>query len=249
MPQGLMGIINRSRDNERVISAKDDPSLKNAFLSDEQNHILRLTSKILKRSVTFSDDEWSIAFIAVSEAMDSYDPSKGDFWSYASVVIKSRLTDMFRKQQKNNNEISVSPDTFSGEVDEESDYLNIQIEVTDKIAVESLGSNNGLKLEIEALNKELADYGISMADLYEASPKSTKTKESCQNVVSAIFLPPPIVKLIKENKKLPIKTILERTSVSGKIIDRHRKYLIAVSVILDGDYPLISDYISEIAGK
>ncbi|HAG68443.1 MAG TPA: RNA polymerase subunit sigma [Lachnospiraceae bacterium] len=243
-----MGIINRSRDNDRVIAARNDPSLKNTFLSEEQNHILRLTSRILKKGVTYSDDEWSIAFIAVSEAMDSYDPSKGDFWSYASVVIKSRLTDNFRKQQKNSNEISVSPDTFSGEVDEESESLSIQIEVTDRIAVESLGSNNGLKLEIEALSAELSEYDISMSDLYEASPKSVKTRGSCRSVLQAIFLPPPMIDMIRENKKLPIKDIMSRVSVSSKIIDRHRKYLIAASVIIDGDYPLISEYLGNLTG-
>ena len=248
-PHGLMGIINRSQDNERVIAAQKDPSLKNAFLSEEQNHILRLTSKILKRGITFSDDEWSIGLIAVSEAMDSFDPSKGDFWSYASVVVKSRLTDMFRKQKKNSVEVSVSPEAFSGEVNEENENLNIQIEVTDKIAVESLGSNDGLKLEIEALNQELSEYNISFEELYEASPKSVKTRESCRTVIGSVFLPPPLIKLIKDTGKLPIKEIIARVPVSSKIIDRHRKYLIAVSVILDGDYPLISEYVKFLTGN
>ena len=115
-----MDIIDRSRDDERVISAREDPVIKNSFLTEEQDHILRLTSKILGQTISRSDDEWSVAFIAVSEAIDSYDPSRGNFWSYASVVIKSRLTDSFRKQRRTSSEISVSPDTFSGEVDEDA---------------------------------------------------------------------------------------------------------------------------------
>ncbi|MCR5789404.1 MAG: hypothetical protein K6G83_05885 [Lachnospiraceae bacterium] len=244
-----MSIINRSRDNERVIAARADAEKKNAFLSAEQNHILRLTSRILKKSVTFSDDEWSVALIAVSEAMESFDDTKGDFWSYASVVIKSRLTDMFRKQQKQHNEISVSPEAFSGETDEESENLNIQLEVSDKIAVESLGPNNDLKLELEALEQELSMYDITLADLYDASPKSAKTRESCSLVIGAVFLPPPIVKLIKSTKKLPIREIMNRVNVSNKIMDRHRKYLIAAAVILDGDYPMIAEYIGDIKNK
>ena len=244
-----MDIINRSRDDERVVSAKEDPQVKNRFLTDEQDHVLRLTSKILGRTVSKSDDEWSVAFIAVSEAIDSYEPAKGNFWSYASVVIKSRLTDAFRKQKRTNNEISVSPDTFSGEVDEENESLNIQLEVTDKIAVESLGINNGLKMELDALNAELSVFDISLKDLYECSPKSSKTKHSCSMVVNAIFLPPPIVKLIRETKKLPIRDILGRVDLSSKILDRHRKYLIAVAIILDGDYPLIREYVSDLIGQ
>ena len=241
-----MDIINRSRDEERVLSAKEDPQAKNSFLTEEQDHILRLTSKILGRTISRSDDEWSVGFIAVSEAIDSFEPSKGSFWSYASVVIKSRLTDAFRKQKRTYNEISVSPDTFSGEVDEENESLNIQLEVTDKIAVESLGVNNSLKMELDALNAELSVFDISLKDLYECSPKSSKTKQSCSMIVNAIFLPPPIVRMIRETKKLPIKDILNRIKISSKIIDRHRKYLIAVSIILDGDYPFITEYVKDL---
>ncbi len=244
--KGMDATDKKTFANERAIAAKSGPQEKNKFLTEEQNHILKLTSRILGRPVTYSDDEWSIGFIAVSEAIDSYDVSKGDFWSYASVVIKSRLTDMFRKQQKTYNEISVSPEAFSGEVEQESENLNIQLEVTDKIAVESMGSNDGLRLEIEALNEELQKYDISMNDLYTSSPKSAKTKDSCRTVIGAIFLPPPIVRLIKETKKLPIKDILSRVKISNKIIDRHRKYLIAASIILDGDYPLISEYLGDL---
>ncbi len=243
-----MEVVNRSPD-ERVVQAKNDPSIKNSFLTEEQDHIHRLTSRILGRSITKSDDEWSIALIAVSESIDSYEPEKGSFWSYAAVVIKSRLTDAFRKQRRAGNEISVSPDTFSGEVNEENESLNIQLEVTDKIAVDSLGINNGLKLELDALNEELAAFDITLKDLYEFSPRSYKTKLACSMILNAIFLPPPIIKLIRNTRKLPVKEIQSRVNISGKLLDRHRKYLIAVSIIIDGDYPLIAEYVRELTGN
>ncbi|MCR5107590.1 MAG: hypothetical protein K6B28_05450 [Lachnospiraceae bacterium] len=237
---------NISDDNERAIAAGKNASLREAFLGDEKNHILRLTAKIAGHTITESDDEWSIALIATSEALDGYDKNKGDFWSYAALVIKSRLTDMYRKNPGASKEIIVSPDTFEGNTDEEDADLNIQLEVGDKVKAMSLGVNNDLRDEIIEFSKELSEYDISLTELFEYSPKSYKTRESCKAVIGAIYLPPPIVELIKKGKKLPIKDILKRTDISKKIIDRHRKYLIAVALILDGEYPGIREYVKDL---
>ncbi|MBP7348788.1 MAG: hypothetical protein KA965_08915, partial [Butyrivibrio sp.] len=43
---------------------------------------------------------------------------------------------------------------------------------------------------------------------------------------------------------LPVNEILVRAKVSRKMIDRHRKYLIATAMILDGDYPGLSEYLT-----
>ncbi|MCR4922755.1 MAG: hypothetical protein K5931_01970 [Lachnospiraceae bacterium] len=239
-------ITKKSLDNDRAKEAKENASQREAFLADSKNHILRLTAKITGHVVTESDDEWSIALIATSEAIDSYESEKGNFWSYAAIVIKSRLTDMYRKQPDRNSEISVAPDAFEGNADENDSDLNIRLEIGDKIQAASFGVNNDLKDEIIALTTELKKYDIKMSELFDFSPKSYNTKGSCKKVVGAIFLPPPLVELLKKKKKLPIRDIIKRTDVSKKIIDRHRKYLMAVALILDGDYPNIREYVKDL---
>ena len=86
------------KDNYRALEAGRDKGKKEAFLFDEQEHILRLTARILKRSVCDSDEEYSLALLAVSEAIDSFDDSKGAFWNYAALVIKRRIIDNMRKK-------------------------------------------------------------------------------------------------------------------------------------------------------
>ena len=79
----------KEKENEKAIAAKASPSAKNRFLTDEARHILHLTARILKRTVSINDDEWSVALMAVSEAIDSYDQEKNDFWNYAALVVGS----------------------------------------------------------------------------------------------------------------------------------------------------------------
>ena len=229
--------------NERAVRAKESLENLDRFLLEEQKHILHLTGKVLKKNISASDDEYSIALTAVSEAVGSYDDSKGDFWSYAAFVIKSREVDYYRKNAKTGeNELTVSPELFGGETEDDDPGTGaLQKDINEKTATVA---DTGLKDEIEALSSKLKDYGISFFDLAECSPKAEKSRSACSMVIKAIFTPPPLIEEIMKSKALPIKKILEREKgVSRKLIDRHRKYLISAAVILTGDYPGIAEYI------
>ena len=230
--------------NEEVIAAQKNIENKNAFLQKEQNHILRLASRITHRSLTCSDEEWSAALWAVSGAIDSYEEEKGDFWPYAALVMSSRLKDMYRSESRHSPEISVRPEAFDGDVEEEDpDYLT-QCEVQQHAGVTA---DTSLKEEIEALQQELKPFGISFFDLAECSPKAEKTRKSCAMLVKAFFAPPPpLVDGLRRTKIMPVKELLGRSRISRKIIDRYRKYLITSALILDGDYPGLADYLDYI---
>ena len=230
--------------NDRALLAKADREELEHFLSDEQQHILRLTGRLLKRSLTVSDDEYSIALMAVSEAVKNYDRTRGDFWSFASVVIKSRELDYYRHSASlNDREMPVAPEIFSADsghgMEEERDRA-LQHDINEKTAVYV---DTALKDEIEDLKEKLAEYDISFFDLAGCSPKAKKSREACSQVLKAIFTPPPLMEEIIKSKSLPIKKIIERQKVSRKLIDRHRKYLMSAALIIDGDYPNIAEYI------
>lgn len=233
-------------ENQQVRKAQQDASAKEAFLAANEQHILKLTAHILHQQMihqqlTKSDDEWSVALSAVSQAIDSYQMDKGDFWGYAAIVIKSRVTDWCRSQKHASSEILIRPGAFEGEVREDDPDFALCRQVSEKTAVTQ---DADLRDEIEALGKELSEYGFSFFDLADCSPRTAKTREGCKDIIRAIFLPPPLTTAIRKQKCLPVKEILKRVRISGKMIDRHRKYLIATAVILDGDYPGLSEYVA-----
>ena len=233
--------IDRAEEKQKILRAQKNPSEKEAFLEAQKQHILKLTAHIIHTPLSMGDDEWSIAFSAVAEAIDNYDEEKGDFWKYAAIVIKSRITDWYRSQKYTAKEISVQPEAFSDEIPENDPGYSVQKEVARKMAVQM---DFALKDEIEALGKEISDFGFSFFDLAECFPRAQKTRKECAQVMQAIFLPPPLVALLRKQKCLPANEILIRAKVSRKMIDRHRKYLIATAMILDGDYPGLSEYLT-----
>ncbi len=234
-------------ENEQAKAAAQDIGLKNRFLADNQKHILRLAGAVSHSSITESDDEWSVALRAVSEAIDSYSDEKGNFWSYAAVVMKSRLTDHYRSGKKYRAEISARPEVFDGDLDEDDPDLGLGSEVRNHIAVMP---DTSLAEEIGALSEELAEYGITFFELAECSPKAEKTRRSCGAFIKAMFTPPPpLTGDLRTKHQLPISGLLDRVRESRKILERHRKYLIASTLILDGDYPQLSDYLGYIKNE
>ncbi|MCR4655063.1 MAG: hypothetical protein K5770_02360 [Lachnospiraceae bacterium] len=240
--------IQNENDNEKAVKAAKEPSAREEFLSENSGRILRLSSKLAGRAVTKSDDEWSVALMAVSEALDYYDPGKGEFWSYAAVVMKSRLLNLYRSRKRSENEISVSPDAFSGEMEEEDPEFSMKLKLQDKIAADSTDFGNPLRDEIYALEEELLEYNISFFDLTECSPRSQKTRKGCAEVIASFFLPPPLVKLLRKTGRLPARELKERSGQSLKFLDKFRKYLIASALILDGEYPGLSEYVACMKG-
>ena len=231
---------NKTEENRRALTAKQSNEAKNDFLSAEQDHILHLTARILMKTVSMSDDEWSIALVAVGEAIDSYDETRGNFWNYAALVIKSRINDYYRKNHRTDAEILTGPEAFVSDPDDDS-QVGLQIEVRDKTAVVV---DTGLRDELDAFDEELGALGISLFELPAQAPKASKTRLACARLIEAFFEPPPpIVDELKSSGNLPVKELIARTGIARKLIDKHRKYLIAGALIKDGEYPQMAEYL------
>lgn len=230
----------KKADDERAVIAGRSKEAANFFLLEEQYHILHLTARILGRTVSMDDDEWSVALIAVGEALHSYAPDRGHFWNYAALVISSRLKDHFRKDSFSASEFSVSPDSFENEIPED-ESAGITIEIQEKTAVVI---DTRLRDEISAFEAELNSFGIGLFDLPKASPKASKTRLACAKLIKALFKPPPpLTDKLKASKNLPAAELIARTGIARKLIDKHRKYLIAAAIIADGDYPEMKEYL------
>ena len=62
-------------------------------------------------------------------------------------------------------------------------------------------------------------------------------------VVRAVMENPEILWYMQQSRMLPIEQLVQITGVKRKILERHRKYLIAVSEISCGEYEYLRDYL------
>ena len=233
-----------------VAEARKNDQLREQFIQQNKKFILGCAYKAVKHFVTESDDEWSVALIAFNEAIDAYEDGKGSFEGFASLVIKRRLVDHIRSEARFSGEISTEPYVMDGDLDEE-DPTAFQMEVRKKageLSVEDIGSLT-IKDEIEAVQEVLKGYGFSFFDLTECSPKAEKTKKSCAVVMRVLLERKDLIEKMRSNHTLPIKELCEMSKVPRKILERHRRYIIAAAEILKGDYPLLSEYLKSMKGN
>lgn len=226
-----------------VIKAAKDNVKQEAIIIKYKPFILKCASDHSHRYITDADDEWIIALQAFIEAMNKYYADRGSFLSFAELVIKRRLIDYFNSNKKYRNEIPVSPSVFNGEFEDDEQDISIHVQVQEKI---TYMSDNRVVDEIKAINTVFQEYGFSFFDLAECSPKSGKTKNACTAAILFLLQSYIITNEIKRTKQLPIKIIENNTKVPRKILERHRRYIIAAVEILSGEYPCLAEYMYHI---
>lgn len=214
--------------------------------------ILRVTSRTCKRYVRFGvDDEVSIAVIAFNEAINKYDASKsGAFFSYAENVINRRIIDYFRKNKNYSKEIPFTTlMQDSGEADGNY-YIQIDKMTWDKANEIHFQEeiNRMRREEIIAYQKELNNYGITLKELVEISPKHHDARCTAYHVARIICEDEEHLIYLKKRKSLPLKQLEKKVSVSRKTLERQRKYIIALSIIMMSGYYFLEGYLDGMKG-
>lgn len=229
-----------------VKKAQQDETYLNQFILENKRFIRSSASRATGKFISESDDEWSIALIAFHEAVKSYDSSKGSFKSFAALVIKRRLVDYMISQSRHQEEIFVEPDAMDGSIEEDT-ATPVQLEVRSKSAeISETQDDTAIRDEIDAVQQKLSQYGFSFFDLAGCSPKAEKTRKACAAAVVILVKTPELMRLMREKKSLPMKELLRLSGVQKKVAERHRKYIIAAAEIMDGEYPLLQEYMEYI---
>ena len=225
--------------NKRVELIKLHEDDINLFINEYKPFIASCVTKITGRFMRYGeDDELSIGLLAFSEAIKSFDSTKGNFLPLAQNVIKRRLIDYYRKEKKHDNLIYLSDNIQDDEREEKDFSLELSVQKHFEIQVSEYR-----RLEIEELGKELSAWGVTFNELITVSPKHERTRKICIEVIKKILSSEEIINTIKKKKYLPVAEVEKITKVSRKIIEHSRKYIIAVVIILTGDYLYLKEYI------
>ena len=201
------------------------------------------TSKIVKRHISEGDDELSIAMIGFHEAIKSYEVRKGKFISYASTLIRNRLIDFYRVESKHINQLSLEE-----EMEDEGIALENKLSIKDK-NFGRVDINIDLKKEIVEFTELLSKFDLNLSDIAENTPKQNRTKEACQQVIKSMVANEEYMEELTRTSKLPITKLAKETNVSKKTIERHRKYIVAISLIYTNGFVHLRDHISQVINK
>lgn len=223
-----------------IFAAKSNNEEMNRFVRRHEPYIIKCTSKMLRRYVNTNDDEWSVALSAFVQAVKNYNEEKGNFYSFVELIIKRRLTDHLRTSQKYRSEISVDPALFSLEFEDEESNVFLYTPELKRQLIQP--NQDALKYEIEAVEHELKKYGFDFFDLTDCSPKAEKTKKACAAAVRFIINEPALLSAVRATRTLPVKLLQTNCKLPPKLLERHRKYIIAAVEIMTRDCPYLAEY-------
>lgn len=218
---------------DRLQIAKEDDYERNKLIEEYRPFIASVVQKRVGRYVEYGiDDELSISLMAFNEAIDKFDRDQGNFLSFAKVVIQRRLIDYNRKNRKINVVYNSDDDTV--------------VELYDQKGIERYNIENTNQLrksEIQEYQEELLEWGLDFENLVNNSPKHKKRRELCKEIAQNLVNDEELMVYINKTKRLPIQKIEKKYKIHRKKLERSRIYILALIIIINGDYELLKDYI------
>ncbi|TFB22145.1 RNA polymerase sigma-I factor [Filobacillus milosensis] len=222
-----------------------DEETRHHLLSDYQPFIATCVSKVCKRYIDPErDDEYSIGLLAFNEAIEAYSKDKGSsFLSFARLVITRKVIDYIRTESKEISFVSLDH-TEEDEEGNQTSHWQLTNVAKEKHREDELAWYR--QVEIEEYNQKLKEFKLSFTELANVSPKHQDAKKSSQQVAHQIFKHKEIKDYVLTKKRLPIKKIVPLVDVSKKTIERNRKYILAIFILLNEDFIYLKDYIKEV---
>ena len=206
---------------------------KEAFLLQYKPFIRKAVSSVCKRYITEQDDEFSIGLFAFHQAIEQYSYKKGkSFFAFADLLIKRDVIDYLRKEARHNF-------VFLQE-DQQEDVYEMRMSLMDYL--DSM-ENENRKEEILHFQQMLGQFRISFSDLVNDSPKHRDTREYLVEIAQMIVQEEGLTEELFHKKRLPLKQLETKVRVSRKTLERHRKYIIAMCIVLLNEYVYLKEYI------
>lgn len=215
---------------------KTDTSAREAFLEHFQPFVRHVASRVVQRSLEWGrDEELSEAFLAFNQALDLFQPDKGvPFLAYARLLIKRQLIDYFRRYKKS---VPLS-------LDEEEVGLVVEnyLSVPEFYQQEQ---NRERAAEVREYSAELAEWGLTFANLVEVSPKHRDTRETLLRAARELAHDSILWSQVERTKRLPMQLLAEKTGLHLKVLERGRKYILAVALLIahSHDYIYLREYV------
>lgn len=218
---------------QRII---DEPSVREDFLKESQPFIRHVTNQVCHRILDWGrDEELSEALIAFNEAIDHYEEERGvPFLAYARLLIKRRLIDYYRRKKLR----AALP------LDQEDVGQAVEIHMGVQEFREK-EQNLERALEVQEYAKVLEGYNLKFNDLAEVSPKHRDTRETLLRVARILAGDPELWSQVERKKKIPMQALALESQVHPKVLERGRKFILAVAVLIahQNDFIYLREYV------
>lgn len=225
----------------QVAAAKGDSLAADALVRQYLPFIRAEAARQLRRAVTDSDDEFSIAMMAFHEAVLAYQRLRGAFLPFAARAIRNRIIDFQRSELRHRGQLSLDqPEedddrTLAETLDAGSDPIGHHTEAF------------AAKQELAHFAMELSRLGLSLTDIADNCPKQDRTVAACHRALRYARENPELLEQAVQTGKLPITALAVNANVERKTLERHRKYMLAILLAYTNGFEIIRGHLGQMA--
>lgn len=221
-----------------LLVQKGEEKTRNQLIEEYRPFIQKTLSKQLGRYVEEQNDEAvSVGLIAFNDAIDRYEAKRGPFLPFAATVIRNRTIDHIRKSSQPNETLPVS--SLVSENGTEEDVWGR------RSSQPNLEEQAVMADEMKKFVLRLSYFGITLDDLVAEAPKHRNTRTKAISIAHWLYNQPELRYKIMESGRMPLKDIERYTGLTKKVIDRSRKLIIAVMIVLDSDLETMKQYVND----
>ncbi|WP_226668409.1 RNA polymerase sigma factor SigI [Metabacillus litoralis] len=235
-----LGKKKHSLEETVLLIQKGDRALQNELINQYKPFVAKAVSSVCKRYISENDDEFSIGLIAFNDAIEKYSTDKGSsLLAFAELVIKRKVIDYIRKEAR-------QPYTVHLELNENEENEFSQSKVESDLSIDEYTKKveqEHRKEEIGYFQFRLQEFKLTFSEIVEQSPKHYDARQNALMVATKLIEDEDLKEFLFNKKQLPVKQLEKKVDVSRKTIERNRKYIIAMAIILSGEFVYLKDYI------
>ncbi|MEW5932196.1 MAG: RNA polymerase sigma-I factor [Bacillota bacterium] len=235
--------MNPGADHLVARAQAGDPDARESLLRDYQPFVLRVVARMRGRFVTASSEEASVALVAFNEAIDSYRPGQGvGFLSFSETVIRRRLIDHFRRQVRGAREVPLS--ALEEEDEEGGTYSPVEVEAA-RAAHQAYVESWERREEVMRFGARLRELGLTLDDLVRVSPRHRDARQRALRAARYLADRPGLGRQVLARGELPMRELEANLGLGRKMLERNRKYILALTLVLMEDFPYLQDYLRD----
>lgn len=218
-----------------------DREAREALIRDFQPFVLRVVSAARGGYVTISHEEASVGLVAFNEAIDSYRSGQGaGFLVFCEMVIRRRLIDHYRQQVRRSRELPLS--ALEQEDEEGEIYCPAELRAA-REAHQAWVESWERREEVTRFGARLRELGLSWRELARVSPRHRDARQRALEVARFLAAHPELGRSVLARRELPVRELQARLGVGRKMLERNRKYILALTVIYLEEFPYLKEYL------
>lgn len=223
----------------RIEKAKTDSKEMNTLVSDYMPLLKKEAGAFQSGSLAY-DEKLSLAMLTFVNCIRQYDINRGNFISYLSVSIRNRLIDQCKVNNKDSKVVSIDDSNIMGYEEENRNYIEdrASLQIYDKQKEEEV-----LKDEIQEYIEELSKHSLSLSLIKKDCPSQKRSRKLCIRIAKTIWEDPGFLDKFNKSGQLPQAELALKLEISAKSIEKYRRYIVGLLILLKGDYSNITSFI------